>query len=87
MSWVGWCIIASLFCSVIFLGLMILRAQKELDAPCKGQLIVDRNDIDGNGTLVYIQSTVSPETLTNGERVKLVVKVVEKKSQLKQARV
>lgn len=79
-----WAIIAVLFLVAIGLFCGILIRQKELDAPCKGLLIVDRQDVEGP-CMVYLQALVDPGTFEEGEMVKLKVVHVKPDSQHKQA--
>ena len=65
--------LAGLFACIIF-------RQKELDTPCKGVLIVDRQDIEGP-CMVYLQAMVDPGTFKEGEIVKLKVCHVKPDSQ------
>lgn len=78
-----WGVIIVLFLIVIGLFAGILIRQKELDSPCKGLLIVDRQDIEGP-CMVYLQAMVDPGTFKEGEMVKLKVCVVKPDSQGKQ---
>lgn len=82
-NWAGWVVLALMF--LILAGLFIagLIRQKHLDAPCKGLLIVDRQDFEGP-CYVYLQTTVDPATFREGEEVKLKVRVVLPKTQQKQ---
>lgn len=78
-------------CGIIGLMLLIVGGlfvsivirQKELDIPCKGLLVVDRQDAEGP-CLVYLEATVDPATFTDGEMVKLTVTHVYDKSHQKQ---
>lgn len=85
MSWIYYVLFAMCILVPAFIGWLILRAQKELDIPLSGLLLVDRNEDEK--TMVYLQINVNPETLKDGQTVKLKAKVVEPESQLKQARV
>lgn len=84
MEWVVWGILVLFFLITIGLFIGILIRQKELDIPCKGLLIVDRQDIEGP-CMVYLQAMVDPGTFKEGEDVKLRVRVVKPESQGKQA--
>lgn len=75
MSWIGWAVIVTMFGILVFVGWGILKAQKELDAPFAGLLVVDRTD-DGK-PLVYYQAVDNPENLINGQTIKLKVRVVK----------
>lgn len=84
MIWIVWAFMFVLFVCAIGLFIGILIRQKELDIPCKGLLIVDRQDIEGP-CMVYLQAMVDPGTFKEGEEVKLKVCVVKPDSQGKQA--
>lgn len=83
MSWIAWAVWIFLFVSLGGLFLAILRAQKKLDAPMRGFLLVDKQDEEGP-TMVYLQALVDPGTFTDGEEVKLKVRIVPPESQGKQ---
>lgn len=85
MHWLVYVLFAVFILFPAFVGWLILRAQKELDVPLSGLLLVDRNEDEK--TMVYLQINVNPETLKDGQTVKLKAKVVDPDSQLKQARV
>ena len=85
MHWLIYVLLALFVVVPAFIGWLILRAQKELDIPLSGLLLVDRNEDEK--TMVYLQINVNPETLKDGQTVKLKAKVVDPDSQLKQARV
>ena len=85
MHWLVYVLMGIFVVILAFVGWLILRAQKELDIPLSGLLLVDRNEDEK--TMVYLQINVNPETLKDGQTVKLKAKVVNPDSQLKQARV
>ena len=80
MVWVGIVILAVMLLIVGGLFVEIIVWQKKLDAPCKGVLIIDRQDPEAP-CMVYLQANVDPDTLTNGELVKFRVRTVTDKSQ------
>lgn len=84
MIWVAWGLIATMCLIIIGLFASIVLRQKSLDVPCKGLLIVDRQDIEGP-CMVYLQAMVDPGTFNEGEEVKLKVRIVRNDSQGKQA--
>lgn len=83
MHWLVYVLMGIFVVIPAFVGWLILRAQKELDIPLSGLLLVDRNEDEK--TMVYLQINVNPETLKDGQTVKLKAKVVDPDSQLKQA--
>ena len=84
MNWAGWVIIGLMFLILAGLFLEIIIKQKKLDEPCKGLLIVDRQDIEGP-CMVYLQAIVDPGTFREGEKIKLKVRHTRPDSQEKQA--
>lgn len=76
-------VIGVLLLGFFVLGIMVYLKQKDLDAPFKGILIVDHQDEEGP-SMVYLQAVVDPGTFTDGEAVKLRVKIVQPESQHKQ---
>lgn len=76
-------IIAALLLVTIGLFVAIIFKQQNLDAPCKGFLIVDTQEEDGP-CMVYLQAVVDPGTFAEGEVVKLRVRHVKPESQGKQ---
>ena len=83
MHWTVY-VVCVLFCLIVALFVSILLKQKSLDIPCKGLLIVDRQDFEGP-CMVYLQAIVDPGTFKEGETVKLKVRHVKPESQGKQA--
>lgn len=74
---IGLCVIlVCLLTTAIYLLAKVLKSQRELDAPYRGIMIVDRQDEDGK-TFVYFQSVVDPITFKDGEIIKLRVNVVK----------
>ena len=84
MNWAGWAIIGLMFLILGGLFLDIIIKQKQLDEPCKGLLIVDRQDFEGP-CMVYLQAIVDPGEFKEGEKIKLKVRHVHPDSQEKQA--
>lgn len=80
MVWVGIVILAVMLLIVGGLFIDIVNRQKALDAPCKGVLIIDRQDPEAP-CMVYLQANVNPDTLNDGELVKFRVRTVTDKSQ------
>ena len=80
MVWVAWGILLLMFLIVIGLFLEIVARQKKLDTPCKGVLIVDRQDPEAP-CMVYLQVNVDPSQFKEGEDVKLKVRTVITDSQ------
>lgn len=76
-------IIILLLAGFFSMGVAVYLKQKSIDAPFKGILIVDKQDIEGP-SMVYLQAMVDPGTFTDGEEVKLRVRLVKPKSQGKQ---
>ena len=67
-------ILSVIFAITAIIGLMIYRAQKKLDAPYGGILVVEQNDGEPAG--VYFQAIADPQTFTDGQELKLKVRVV-----------
>lgn len=84
MNWAAWVILGLMFLILGGLFVDIILKQKSLDAPCRGLLIIDRQDVEGP-CMVYLQAMVDPGTFTDGELVKLKVCHVKPDSQGKQA--
>lgn len=80
MNTVGWVIIGLMFLILGGLFVDILIKQEKLDAPCKGLLIVDRQDVEGP-CMVYLQAIVDPGEFKEGEMVKLKVRHTKPDSQ------
>ena len=55
-------------------GILVYRAQKKLDAPYGGILVVEK--IEGEPTGIYFQAFADPGAFTDGQELKLKVKVV-----------
>ena len=72
-------LISIFLATVCALGFAIYSKQKELDAPFRGILIVDKQE-DGPA-MVYMQAVVDPGTFKEGEAVKLRVRIVKPDSQ------
>ena len=62
--------------AVLILGILVLNAQKRLDIPLKGTLLVDRQE-ERETPLLYFEIAEDPRTFTDGEIVKLRVKIVK----------
>ena len=68
-------IMAGAFLLMTAVGLLVYRAQKRLDAPYGGILVVERNK--GEPAAVYFQAVADPGTFTDGQDLKLKVRVLE----------
>lgn len=80
MNSVGWGIVVLMFAILAGLFIAIIQRQKNLDAPCKGLLIVDKTDTEGP-CMVYLQAIVDPGEFKEGELVKLKVRHTKFESQ------
>lgn len=67
-------ILAGMFIGLGVIGALILRAQKKLDAPPGGLLLVDKRE---DTPAVYFQALRDPGTFTDGEEIRLKVVVVD----------
>lgn len=80
MYWAGVVIIGLMLLILGVLFVRIILRQKQLDIPCSGVLIVDRQDPESK-CLVYLQVNVDPTTFKEGQEVKLKVATVIDDSQ------
>lgn len=70
--WILWVILCVMVLGLLLLGWAILAKQEKLDKPCKGILMIDTRDPDG--VMVYATLGQPPETFTDGEEIKMVVR-------------
>lgn len=59
----------------VVVGVLILRAQKRIDAPYGGIMVVEKQE--GEPSLVYFQAMADPGTYTDGQELKLKVRIME----------
>ena len=67
-------VLAGVFMITAVIGALILHAQKKLDSPYGGILVVEKQD--GEPALVYFQAVRDPGTFTDGQELKLKVRVM-----------